>query len=87
MLARISRAVARNEISRGVAHNVVQKVISEASYTPESAFKDSIEQADFEHSLEQVVERLIERLQEHRRRGYQASASVAEAINRLKSLL
>jgi ParB family transcriptional regulator, chromosome partitioning protein len=87
LLARISRAVARNEISRTVAHSVALKVINQADYTPESAFKDSIEQADFEHSVEQLVERLIERLEEHQRRRYRPSAALTAALERLKSLL
>lgn len=87
ILARMSRAVARNEVSQANAHKVVQRVIADPKYTLDQAFTDSIEQADFEHSLEQLLERVIERLQEHRRRRYRASAAVSDALSRLRKLL
>jgi ParB/RepB/Spo0J family partition protein len=87
ILARMSRAVARNEVSQTKAHKVVQRVITDPKYTLDQAFTESIEQADFEHSLEQLLERVIERLYEHRRRRYRASAAVSDALSRLRKLL
>jgi ParB/RepB/Spo0J family partition protein len=87
ILARVSRAVVRNEVTQTVAHKVVKRVIDEPKYTLEKAFSESIEQADFEHSLEQLLERVIERLEEHQRRRYKPSKSVVDALQRLKKIL
>jgi ParB family transcriptional regulator, chromosome partitioning protein len=87
LLARLSRAVARNEIATEEAHKVVTSVIKNPAYTLEQAFDDSIAKADFEHSVEQLIERLIERLQEHRQRRYRPSKTMRAALDRLRELL
>jgi ParB/RepB/Spo0J family partition protein len=82
-LAKIARAVERREIRKPIAQRVVQKLISTPHYTIDQAFRDSVEQVDYEHSLEQLITRLETSLAEHQRRGYEAGDSLSDAIRRL----
>ena len=72
-LARIARAVKRNEVSTAQARSVVARLKTDPKYSIQTAFEESVEQADFEHSAEQLVERLTQKLDEHVRRQYQLS--------------
>lgn len=83
-LARISSAVARGELPLDKAKGVITRFIQTEAYDIDAAFRDSVEQVDFEHGLEQHVGRLIGMLQEHERRGYR----LAEALSaKLKDLI
>lgn len=84
-LARIARAVERQEVPVAVARRAVSRLIAEPAFTIEQAFQTSVEQVDFEHSTEQLVERLSARLDEHRDRGYEVGASLRESLHRLAS--
>lgn len=86
-LARIARAVERNEVSRDAARAVAIRLISDAGFTIEQAFKGSVERVDFEHSVEQVADRLRENLEEHLRRGYEVGASLSDALSRLRKVI
>ena len=86
-LARIARAVHREEVPTAAARLVVRRLIDEPSYTIDAAFKSSVERADFEHSAEQLVDRVTDRLGELRQRGFDSSSSLAPALRRLMSLL
>ena len=70
---------------------MVNKLIKDSKYSIDVAFSETVEQADFEHSLEQLIERVVGRLDEHRTRGYQISPSLANVINilskKIKELL
>jgi len=82
-LARIGRAVERGEVSSAVARKVVARLINNPRYSIEDAFKQSVEQVDYEHGLEQLVARLIARLDEHESRGYEASEDLLELLKQL----
>jgi ParB/RepB/Spo0J family partition protein len=82
-LARVARAVARNELPLATAQQVVGRLIKERDYDIDAAFRDSVEQVDFEHSIDQQVSRLLTALEEHQRRRYDTSASL---VRRLKQL-
>lgn len=69
-LVRLARAVQRKEIPKGNARIVVRRLISHRDYSIDQAFNDSIEQLDFEHSLEQLASRIMEKLKEHKEKGY-----------------
>lgn len=86
-LARIARAVERQEISAASARHVVRRLIEDPSYTIEAAFRGSVEQADFEHSTEQLVRRVTERLEELQNRGFDRSSNITPALRRLRAAL
>lgn len=82
-LARLARAVERGEVSRPVAARAVQRLIKEPKYSIDDAFSASVERADFEHGIEQLVDRLVARLDEHDRRGYEVSEKLHVALMQL----
>lgn len=82
-LARLARAVERQEVSLSSARNVVRKLIRDESYSIDEAFRDSVEQIDFEHGIEQQVERLLLLMEQHRERNYSISPSLAESLRKL----
>jgi hypothetical protein len=82
-LARMARAVERNELPLANAKQVIRKFIDSPSYDIDSAFRDSVEQVDFEHSVEQYVDRLAGALEEHRRRKYKLSDALSKKLESL----
>lgn len=87
MLVRIARAVTRREVPAARARSVIEQLKSEPKYSIQDAFRDSVEQADFEHSVEHLAHRLSERLQEHVERRYRVSSSLREALQTLQKTL
>lgn len=63
-LARIARAVGRDELSQRTAIRVTQRIISDPKYSIEHAFQDSVARVDREHTIEQQVRRLSLKLGE-----------------------
>jgi ParB family transcriptional regulator, chromosome partitioning protein len=55
-LARIARAVEREEGPMAVARRVTKKLIEDPAYSIKDAFSGSVEQVDFEHTIEQATE-------------------------------
>jgi ParB family chromosome partitioning protein len=86
-LARMARAVEREELPLAQAKQVIRKFIDTPSYDIDSAFRDSVEQVDFEHSVEQYVDRLAGALEEHRRRKYKLSDALAKKLESLGSAI
>jgi ParB family transcriptional regulator, chromosome partitioning protein len=86
-LARIARAVGRNEVSMSAAKRIVDRLIKDPAYSIESAFAASVEQADFEHSLEQLAQRTATKLEEHMRRKYAASEGLLGALQKLRATI
>jgi ParB/RepB/Spo0J family partition protein len=82
-LAKLARAVGRNEIPIEQAKRVVSRLIAQPKYDIDRAFAESVEQIDFEHNIDQLASRVVSALEEHRQRGYQISPSLAEALDRL----
>ncbi len=82
-LARIARAVAREEVSLKVAQDAVKRLISDKKYDIDAAFRDSVEQVDFEHSVDQQIGRLLAALEEHEQRHYRTSAALRERLQQL----
>ena len=79
-LARLARAVNRGEVGLNIARSVVGKLIRVPSYTIDRAFSESVEQVDFEHGLEQQVERVTRLLLELQERSYTISPALAESL-------
>lgn len=82
-LARIARAVEREEIPLRTAQRVAVRLISDPDYAIDDAFRDSAAQADFEHTTEQLVERLGDRVTEQLSRGYPVSDSLRSQLQQL----
>jgi ParB family transcriptional regulator, chromosome partitioning protein len=82
-LARIARAVAREELPLRTAQTVVKRLISDRKYDIDAAFRDSVEQVDFEHSIDQHVGRLLAALEEHSRRHYRTPPALVERLKQL----
>lgn len=82
-LARVARAVARHELPLATAKAVVSKLINDGRYDIDAAFRDSVEQVDFEHSIDQLVGRLLAALEEHEKRRYQTSPGLAQHFRQL----
>lgn len=87
MLARIARAVKRQEISLGQARSVVARLKTDPKYSIQAAFQESVEQADFEHAAEQLADRLTQKLKAHTQRRYQLSAPLRNSLQRLQDTL
>lgn len=86
-LARIARAVDRGDVSPDTAKNVARRLIKEPSYSIDDAFAQSVEQIDFEHSTEQLTERLTARLREHETRAYDLGEGLRTALIQLSDLV
>jgi ParB family transcriptional regulator, chromosome partitioning protein len=86
-LARMARAVARNELPLATAKHVIKKFIEIPSYDIDAAFRESVEQVDFEHGIEQQVDRLITGLEEHSRRRYKVSATLGDKLKQLDGVI
>ena len=82
-LAKIARAVEREELPVSVARRVASKLIADPKYSIADAFAASVEQVDFEHTVEQATERLLERLLLHQHRGYELGPGLRESLKRL----
>jgi ParB family chromosome partitioning protein len=82
-LARLARAVDRGEVNLSVARSVVNKIIRVPAYTIDRAFQESVEQVDFEHGIEQQIERVTKLLSEHQDRSYMLSPALADSLKRL----
>lgn len=86
-LARLARAVERGEVSMSAARTVTSRLTKERGYSIEDAFRQSVEQVDYEHTLSQLVERLIDRLDEHTKRRYEASEPLIKLLDVLAQRL
>jgi ParB/RepB/Spo0J family partition protein len=82
-LARIARAVEREEVSPDAARTAVQRVIRDDKYSVAEAYHDSVEKFDFEHSTEQLAVRLENRLQEYLERDYEPSEGFRAVLERV----
>jgi ParB family transcriptional regulator, chromosome partitioning protein len=82
-LARLARAVEREEVPLATAKRVTQRLIDDDTYDINSAFHDSVEKVDFEHGVEQLSARLEEALREHQRRRYQVSPTLSQTLRAL----
>ncbi len=86
-LPRIARAVQRGEIGRDVARSAILKIIREPRFTVDDAFKHSVAQVDFEHSVEQIAERLRSRLEEHLQRKYRPGERMRASLRQLADMI
>jgi ParB/RepB/Spo0J family partition protein len=86
-LARLARAVEREEIPLNTARRVVQQLAKDPKYTIDAAFTESVEHVDFEHGTVQLVERLVLRLTEQQQRRYAVGRELSTALRELLEAL
>lgn len=86
-LARIARAVEREEVSRRAARSVTLKIIADEDYTIDDAFRDSVEEVDYLHATEQLADRLAVRLDEQLERNYDVTPALRESLSALRTIL
>lgn len=84
LLAKLARGVQRNEVSMKVARRVADKLVTDPLYSISDAFRDSVEQSDFEHNLEQMVGRVIDQLKQHKKREYKISEGLLGTLKNLR---
>jgi ParB family transcriptional regulator, chromosome partitioning protein len=84
LLAKLARGVQRNEVSMKVARRVADKLVTDPRYSISDAFRDSVEQSDFEHNLEQMVGRVIDQLKQHKKREYKISEGLLATLKNLR---
>jgi ParB/RepB/Spo0J family partition protein len=84
-LARIARAVEREEVPASTARTVSRRLIRDPTYSIDQAFRDSAAQADFEHGVEQLVERLSERLSHFLGDGFEVGRPLRDQLLELRA--
>lgn len=86
-LARIARAVDREEVDQRLAHHIVSRIIREPNYSISNAYQESVEKADFEHAIEQLAGRLIANLKEHESRKYEVGPTLRNALSDVRRVI
>ena len=84
-LARMARAVERDELSRQAARRAVKRLIEDDAYTIDDAFEQTVARADWEFGSQQLANRLENRLLVHRQRRYDLGDSLRETLERLQA--
>lgn len=85
LLARMARAVERDEVSPAVARRAVKRIIKDPSYSVEKAFRGSMQAVDFSHGTEQLAQRLVGRIEEQTSEEYEPTDSLRDALKELAS--
>lgn len=83
--ARLARAVERQEVTPQRAKSVIKKFVDNPNYTIATLFRDTVEAEDYRHSLELLVDRTSERLQDLRSRNFELSDSLKVSLRSLLS--
>ena len=86
-LVKLAQAVRRNEVSSRAARNVVRRMVDDPQYSVDDAYSESVEKADFEHSIDQLAERLVGKLVQARARGYTINPHTRASLARLATLI
>jgi len=87
LLARIARAVERDEVSRSTARREIRKIVSKPEYTVAQAFRNSVEAVDFSHQTEQLADRLYARLQEQENEGFEPTEGLRQSLGQLNKAI
>lgn len=87
LLARIARAVDRDEVSRTTARREIRKIVNNPKYTVQQAFRNSVEAVDFSHQTEQLADRLGARLEEQEAEGFEATDALRDSLRSLNRLI
>jgi ParB/RepB/Spo0J family partition protein len=85
LLARMARAVEREEISPAVARRAVSRIVEDPTYSVADAFEGSVQAVDFSHGTEQLAQRLAVRIDEQKSEDYEPTDSLRDALKELAS--
>lgn len=83
LLARMARAVEREEITTAVARRAALRIIKDDGYSIDDAFKATVQVADFAHATAQLAGRLTARIEEHEAEGYPPTDALRETLQDL----
>jgi len=86
-LAKMAQAVERDEISASAARKAVGRIIEDPDYTIDAAFEQTVEGLDFQHSVTQLVGRLLRDLRLHIQRDYDLTDDLRESLSSLQTLI
>jgi len=86
-LANLARAVERKEVSLANAKDAITKLAHDPMYSITAAYKETVEQADFEHGIQQLTDRLLQKLEELNSRGEITNEGLKESLAKLKKIL
>lgn len=86
-LARMARAVEREEVQPRTVSRVVDRLIEDPAYTITAAFNDSVARADVEHNVEVQVRRLHEGLVAQILEAPEIGKKLMEALKELESVI
>ena len=86
-LTKLARAVTGKQITIAMARKVVLDVVNRDKYTIDDAYRDSVEQVDFEHNLTVLTERVQRLISEHRKKGFDPSPTTRKALEDLGDLI
>jgi len=84
-LIRMSRAVQRGEIPLATARTVVDKIAKNPKYSIDAAYRQTVEQAEFAHSTEQLADRLTSRIEDHLSKKFRITDALRASLGRLAS--
>jgi ParB family chromosome partitioning protein len=85
LLARMARAVEREEISPVVARRAISRIVEDPTYSVADAFEGSVQAVDFSHGTEQLAQRLAGRIDEQQSEDYEPTDSLRDALKELAS--
>jgi len=86
-LARMARAVERDEVNPLSVERVVNRLIAEPQYTIGQAFHDSVAQVDLEHNIEAQVRRLRDGLVSEISGAADVGEKLLSALGELEALI
>jgi ParB/RepB/Spo0J family partition protein len=86
-LARIARAVEREELPKARARKVALRLINESEYSIEDAFAASVAAVDYSHGSEQLAARLTSRIEEQITQDYEPTEALTEALELLRTAI
>ncbi len=85
--SRLARAVDRDEISLEEAVRVTKKFVKNKTYSIRELFEDTVEEFDFQHSVEVLVDRVEGRVTEIVEREFEVSEALRERLVNLRRLI
>lgn len=85
--ARLARAVARNEIPLAEAQAVAKRFMADPKYTVRKVFTETVEESDFQHTVDQLAERLLGKLHEIAERSYRLSPTLRTRLSELSEII
>ena len=86
-LARIARAVDRDEVTVAIARQAIRRFVTDKNYTIDEAFNDSAARAELEHGLQIQVVRLIDNLSEFKNAKHAMGNELREKLLELDRII